>query len=242
MSVLPRLPRERGCYDDELPGIRLTDESMALESIFRLRVLVSDGPGVRLDEVTQTVAALGHDVIARESSLPDVARITSTERPDVALVIVHEANTKALQLIDRIVHEAACPVIAIIDVQDRDFINEAAKRGIFAYIADGHDPQELQSAIDIVLRRFAEYHNLEGAFARRAVIERAKGILMERHDIDEQSAFDMLRDEARRTHRKVVDLAEVVIIGRSLLPVRPTPGASEHDQGNPSESAERSPE
>jgi AmiR/NasT family two-component response regulator len=60
----------------------------------------------------------------------------------------------------------------------------------------------VQSAIDIVLRRFAEYHNLEGAFARRAVTERAKGILMERHNIDEQAAFDMLRDESRRTHRK----------------------------------------
>ena len=57
-----------------------------------------------------------------------------------------------------------------------------------------HDPQEMQSSIDIVLRRFAEYHALEGAFGRRAVTERAKGILMERHNIDEQTAFSMLPD------------------------------------------------
>jgi AmiR/NasT family two-component response regulator len=131
---------------------------MGNEGTPRLRVLVSDGPGVRLDEVTRTIAALGHDVIARESSLPDVARITATERPDVAVVIVHEGTAKALQLIDRIVHEAACPVIAVLDVQDGAFINEAAQRGIFAYIAHGHDPQEMQSSIDIVLHRFAEYH------------------------------------------------------------------------------------
>lgn len=54
-------------------------------------------------------------------------------------------------------------MIAVLDVQDRDFINEAAKRGILAYIADGHDPQEMQSAIDIVLCRFADYHDLEAA-------------------------------------------------------------------------------
>jgi response regulator NasT len=188
------------------------------ESVPRLRVLVSDGPGVRLDQVTRTVAELGHDVIARESSLPDVARITAAERPDVALVIVHEGTAKALEMIDRIVHEAACPVIAVLDVEDRAFINEAAQRGIFAYIADGHDPEEMQSAIDIVLRRFAEYHDLEGAFARRAVTERAKGILMERHGIDEQAAFEMLRHESRRTQRKLVDLAEAVVAGHSLLP------------------------
>ena len=193
----------------------------------RLRVLVSDGPGVRLDEVTRTIAGLGHDVIARESSLPDVARITATERPDVAVVIVHEGTAKALQLIDRIVHEAACPVIAVLDVQDGAFINEAAQRGIFAYIAHGHDPQEMQSSIDIVLRRFAEYHALEGAFGRRAVTERAKGILMERHGIDEQAAFDMLRNEARRTQRKVIELAEAVVASQPMLPARPrvAPGA-----------------
>ena len=185
-----------------------------------LRVLVADGPGVRFDEVTRTVADLGHDVIAREASLLDVARMTAAEHPDVAIVIVHDESPKALGLIDRIVHEAACPVIAVLDVQDREFINEAAKRGIFAYIADGHDPQEMQSAIDIVLRRFAEYHNLEGAFSRRAVTERAKGILMERHDISEQAAFDMLRDESRRTNRKLVHLAEAVVTSRTMLPTR----------------------
>ena len=129
----------------------------------------------------------------------------------------------AHSLIDRVVHESACPVIAVLDVADRRFINEAAKRGIFAYIADGHDSEEMQSAIDIVLRRFAEYHALEGAFARRAITERAKGILMERHGIDEQAAFDMLRDQARRTHRKLVDLAEAVVASLPMLPARSTP-------------------
>ena len=200
---------------------------MEEESVPRLRVLVTDGPGVRLDQVTQTVAGLGHDVIARESSLPEVARITATEHPDVAVVIVHEDNTKGLEMIDRIVHEAACPVIAVLDVQDRAFIEEAAKRGIFAYIAHGDDAQEMQSSIDIVLRRFAEYHNLEGAFGRRAITERAKGILMERHGIDEQAAFDMLRDESRRTNRKLVDLAEGIVTSRTMLPGQPASRAEE---------------
>jgi AmiR/NasT family two-component response regulator len=194
---------------------------MEEESFPRLRVLVTDAPGERLDQVTRTVAQLGHDVFARESSLAEVGRITTTEEPDVALVIVREGNTNGLEMIDRIVHEATCPVIAVLDVQDRTFIQEAAKRGIFAYIAHADDPQEMQSSIDIVLRRFAEYHDLEGAFGRRAVTERAKGILMERHGIDEQAAFDMLRDESRRTNQKLVDLAEAVVVSRSMLPVRP---------------------
>ena len=184
----------------------------------RLRVLVCDGPGVRLSQVTRTVASLGHDVIARESVLLDVPKITASEQPEVAVVIVSEGSAEALEVIDEIVHGSACPVIAVLDVQDRAFINEAARRGIFAYITGGDDAVEMQASIDIVLRRFAEYHNLEGAFGRRALTERAKGILMERHDIDEQAAFSMLRDEARRTNRKVVDVADSVVASRSILP------------------------
>jgi AmiR/NasT family two-component response regulator len=67
----------------------------------------------------------------------------------------------------------------------------------------------------------AECHALEGAFGRRAITERAKGILMERHGIDEETAFNMLRDQARRTHRKLVDLAEAVVTGQPVLPSQP---------------------
>ena len=110
------------------------------------------------------------------------------------------------------------PVIAILDVQDRAFIDRAARLGIFSFIAHGGGVEEMQSSIDIALERFAEYHALEGAFGRRAITERAKGILMERHAIDEERAFRMLREHARRTNRKIVDVAESVVASRPLLP------------------------
>jgi response regulator NasT len=87
---------------------------------------------------------------------------------------------------------------------DPVFVKEASKRGVFAYITDA-DATDWQSSIDIVLRRFAEYHDLEGAFGRRAITERAKGILMERHSIEERAALELLRDHARSTNRKLVD-------------------------------------
>ena len=106
--------------------------------------------------------------------------MTTRERPDVALVGLGESSEHALDLIERIVREAACPVVALIHARDPDFVREASKRGVFAYISDA-EVEDWQSSIDIVLRRFAEYHELEGAFGRRALTERAKGILMERH-------------------------------------------------------------
>lgn len=94
--------------------------------------------------------------------------------------------------------------------------HEAAKRGIFAYIVDGN-PSEMQSAIDITIRRYAEYTNLEGAFARRAVIERAKGIMMARQAIDEKKAFELLRTQSQQTGRKLFQVAESVVESHLLL-------------------------
>lgn len=199
---------------------------MGTESNRPLLIMIAHERADRLAQVAEVVTKLGHQVIERKIGIIDVGQATIEARPDVAIVIVGpDSALQALRSIDRIVKEAACPVIAILDVQDRAFINEAAKRGIFAYIADGQDPDELQSAIDIVLRRFAEYHALEGAFGRRAVTERAKGILMERHGIDEQVAFNMLRDHARRHNRKMVDLAEEIVSTHRLLPGATQPAA-----------------
>jgi AmiR/NasT family two-component response regulator len=69
-----------------------------------------------------------------------------------------------------------------------------------------------------------EYHDLEGAFGRRAMTERAKGILMERDSIDEAAAFEMLRDHARAANRKLVDTAAAVVDGHPLLPNRSPSG------------------
>jgi two-component system, response regulator / RNA-binding antiterminator len=142
-----------------------------------LRVLIANERKDRLELVAPIVAALGHEVIAREIDVELVGPVTARERPDVALVGLGESSQHALGLIEKIVQEAACPVIVLLHAADPAFVREAAKRGIFAYITDG-ESTDWQSSIDIVLRRFAEYHDLEGAFGRRAVTERAKGILM----------------------------------------------------------------
>ena len=124
-----------------------------------------------------------------------------------------------LSLIEKIVQEAACPVIVLIHARDPEFVKEASKRGVFAHISDD-DVEDWQSSIDIVLRRFAEYHDLEGAFGRRALIERAKGILMERHSIDDASAFEMLREHSRTANRKLVDIATDVVTVTACFPNR----------------------
>jgi len=199
----------------------VTAEPPYAEGTEDLRVLIANERPERLAIITGILTGLGHVVVAAGVDAEGIGEATRRERPDVALVALGESSEHALEMISKIVHEASCPVIALLHSTDPEFVNQAAERGIFAHITDD-DPVQLQSTLDIVLKRFAEYHNLEGAFARRATIERAKGILMVTHSIDDQQAFDMLRKHSQQTGIKLLDLADAIVNSHRLLA---SPGA-----------------
>lgn len=181
-----------------------------------LRILIANERKDRLERIAEIVIGLGHEVISRELEVSEVAAATEREHPDLAFVGLGISGEHALDLISEIVREASCPVIALLESDDPAWVNEAAKRGIFAYIVNGK-PDEMQSTIDVTLRRYAEYASLEGAFGRRAVIERAKGIMMARQSIDERKAFELMRAQSQRTGRKLFDVAQAVVESHLLL-------------------------
>ena len=169
---------------------------------------------------------LGHDVTSLAVNVTDAAAHIVADEPDLSVVVVHEDDEHALALIEEINEYSSGPVIAVLHGEDAAFVRDAAKRGVYAY-ARLETPDAVQGAIEVAMARHAEasrlsdqVDQLEGAIDRRAIIERAKGILMERHGITEQEAFDKLRAAARAGNRRVVDLARAVIDTRSLLPRR----------------------
>ena len=189
---------------------------MSEHELRRLRVLIANERRDRLELLAQVVSSLGHDVVAREIDVAAVGAVTALEHPDVALVGLGLSSQHALELIEQIVEESSCPVIALLSAEDPSYVREAAKRGVFAYLVDT-TPEELQGAIDITLQRFSEYHNLQGAFGRRAAIEQAKGILMAQRGIDADAAYDMLREHSQRSGRKLAEIATAIIDSHLLL-------------------------
>ena len=189
-----------------------------------LRVLTANEDRDALEGLSALLARLGHDVTSRAVSVAEAADLIAAEDPDLSLVRLHHDDEHALALIEELSESASGPVIAVVDVADPQFISEAAERGISAF-AQPVDEATVQAAIEVAMRRHAESEalsekvdQLETALERRTLIERAKGILMERHGIDDRAAFGMLRSQARRTNHKVVDVARAVETGQPLLP------------------------
>jgi AmiR/NasT family two-component response regulator len=185
---------------------------MANAEPHHLRVLVADERQKYLEPIMEAVSDLGHEVIAHEVAIAKVGEATLEHRPDVAIVALHEDTRHALELVTQIVDEAVCPVIALADDASREFVAEAAARGVFAYL-DSTDETELQAGIDVALQRYREYRKLLDAFGRRARIERAKGMLMERHGLGDREAFDRIRSEARSTRRPLIEVVDALLEG-----------------------------
>src|SRR3954454_14487671 len=196
-----------------------------------LRVLIADEDEQALEGLHVTLEGLGDEVVPFAVSVREAAELIAREDPNLTIVMVHQDDEHALSLISEAVEFASGPVIATVRNGDADFVARAAENGISAYV-EGTAPQSVQGAIEIALRRHREAEELagkvdqlEGALERRVVIERAKGILMERHGTDEGGAFAMLRDSARSNSRRVVDVAQAVVDGHALLPPRERRGA-----------------
>jgi AmiR/NasT family two-component response regulator len=190
----------------------------------RLRVLLADEDEGALRITASKVRELGHDVSEMAVGTAQAAEYIARDDPDLSLVVVYRDGAGALEMIEEIAQYARGPVIAVVDDEDPAFVGAAAERGISAY-ARFESARSMQAAIEVAMRRHEEVsglsqqvRRLETALERRAVIERAKGILMERHDIGEREAFDRLRDHARSRNRTVVDVAASVAEGHALLP------------------------
>jgi AmiR/NasT family two-component response regulator len=192
-----------------------------------LTVLVADEDAEALRSTARVLGDLGHHVAAYAVSVGQAAQQISEEDPDLSVVAVHDDLEHALDLIDELSESARGPVVAVVETSyDGDFLARAAARGIDGF-ARSEDPHEVQTAIELALRRYRheaqlteQVSQLETALERRSMIERAKGILMERHAVDDRAAFTMLRDHARNRGRKVVDVAASVVEGHPLLPPR----------------------
>jgi AmiR/NasT family two-component response regulator len=192
-----------------------------------LRILIADENESALQSLAETLEGLGHVVTPFAVSVSEAVEIIAREDPNLAIVAMHHDDEHALALIAETVEYASGPVIAQVPHGDTQFVARAAERGISAWVESGA-PEAVQAAIEVAVRRYREaaqladkVEQLETALQRRTVIERAKGILMERHGVDDRGAFELLREHARSTSRPVVEVAQAVLDGHALLPRRP---------------------
>lgn len=189
----------------------------------RHTVLLANDDKSELEELAKLVERAGHDVVALAITAGEAGDAIVEHRPSLAMVLVEGDEEHAIELMVEIGSFAEIPLVLLA----RSISDETLRRAADHALEVLHVPSQpgtVAQVIRIASDRHAERSSYErklsemdGILERRSTIEQAKGILMERHAIDANAAFEMLREHARSNQVRVVDVAASVITARDLL-------------------------
>jgi len=189
-----------------------------------LRILLANEREEELRELGDVLEKLGHDVTPFAVSVSDAIELIAREDPDLAFVVFDGDDAHGLALISETVEFASGPVLVTMrEVESTRTIAQAADMGIAGYV-DSWAPDDLQGAIEVAMARqrderrlMDKVSQLESALERRAVIERAKGILMEAKSLSEQEAYVLMRKTAMDQKRRLIEVARAIVMAASML-------------------------
>jgi len=209
----------------------LTMAGHAKQELFQPhRILLTGEPSPYCNRLSASLLTLGNPVLVRDLQAENAVHELGEAGPELVVVTAGNDRPETLRLIGVIRHEGQLPVVAAIERGDIEWTAAAVAAGASGAII-GSGLESLRAALHVAFEHFDELRRLEQALERRAVIERAKGVLMATHGIRGEDAYLLLRDHSRRTSRKLVKIADAILQSHVLLgkqrrsdaPERPVP-------------------
>jgi response regulator NasT len=166
----------------------------------------------------------GYDIVASLPADMYLPERISQLQPDLIIV---DANSDARDVLEHIVvasRDERRPIVLFTDDDTTSSMDAAMAAGVSAYIVDGLRPERIKPVLNVALARFrqeqkllAELSDTRLKLAERKVIERAKGLLMARHGLTEDQAFQKLRGMAMNKKLKLADIAQRILDVEDLL-------------------------
>ncbi len=182
-------------------------------------VIAEDEAIIRLD-LRETLEEEGYQVVAETGRGDDAVRLVRELRPDLAILDIKMPGLDGLAAAREISAERLCGVLILTAFSQRDFVDQARDAGALAYLVKPFQKSELVPAIELAIGRFreladltAEVQNLEEQLETRKVVDRAKGILMDRDGMSEAEAFSFIQKRAMSDRTKMRTVADQIIAG-----------------------------
>jgi response regulator NasT len=189
-----------------------------------LRVLLLDARAERAHDLACTLEAAGCQVVAQLSLPVDLHATLRAVQPDVVIVDMDSPDRDTLEDMQRITREQPRPIVMFVDESDSESIRTAVRAGVAAYVVKGASPERIRPVLEVAVARFEEYQALRTELARaqstladRKIIERAKGVLMEKRGFSEDEAFRMLRKMAMNQGVRLAEVARHVLAAAEII-------------------------
>lgn len=189
-----------------------------------LSILVIDNNKIRASIIEQGLRDAGHDQVIVTAQIDGLVRQITEIEPDVIVIDIENPNRDQLEHIFQVSRAVQRPIAMFVDTSEPGSIEAAVDAGVSAYVVDGLKKERVKPILDMAISRFRAFSRLTGELAAarneladRKTIDRAKGIVMKSKGLSEQEAYDLLRRTAMNQNRKIIDVAQSLVIASGLL-------------------------
>lgn len=188
------------------------------------RVMLVDDTPARAAMLEQALTDCGFEVVCRMASAQGLMKQVAEHQPDVVIVDIESPDRDMLEHMSVLNQHLPKPVIMFAEQGDSNTIDRAIRAGVSAYVVDGLNPERVRSIVDVAVARFREFQALRNELqqtrtrlADRQVIDKAKALLIQHRQMDEDEAYHAMRKLAMDRSQRLVDVANDIVSVLGLL-------------------------
>lgn len=189
-----------------------------------MRIAIIDTSTTRAAIISDGLREAGLDDLVLIDPAGAVVAQIEDAKPEVVLINLENPSRDLLEDFFAMSRALSRPIAMFVDQSDTESTFAAIDAGVSAYVVDGLSQQRIKPVLELAIRRFHAFSSLQRelddaktALAERAVIDKAKAILMKRRQINEPEAYALLRGQAMRTNRRIAEIAEAIVTSDALL-------------------------
>jgi response regulator NasT len=183
-----------------------------------MRILVAEDESIIRLDLRDLLERAGFEVCAEARDGEEAVELARSEQPDLAVMDVKMPKLDGIEAARRILEERPIPIVMLTAYGQDELVSRAVEAGVFGYLVKPFREQDLLPAIQAARARHEELQavreeaeSLAEALAARKVIERAKGLLMQKEGLSEDAAFARLRKASQVSGRPLKVIAEAVV-------------------------------
>ena len=188
-----------------------------------MRVLIADDdPIIRLD-LKQMLENLDYEVVAEAGDGEQAVEMARQAKPDICILDVKMPVMDGIDAVNLITEEGIAPAILLTAYSDRELVDRAKDAGVFAYLVKPFKPSDLPPAIEVARSRYEQNQHISKELGdanerleTRKLVDRAKGILMREHGVDEAEAYRRIQVQSMNMRKSMKEVAEAILLAKGV--------------------------
>lgn len=190
----------------------------------KARIVIADDESIIRMNLREELDALGYQVVGEATEGRKAIELAKMLRPDLVIMdIMMPDGVDGLEAARELTSERIAPVVILTAYPNEELVQTAKQAGVYTYLVKPHRQADLLPAIEMALSRFAEFRELEQenidlkeAIETRKIVERAKGVLMDRYGLKETEAFQRIRKASMDSRKRMRQIAEAILLTHEL--------------------------